>query len=916
MIELDEQEWDFRVRRYAQLRDLTADLVEERTEEARIARAEGRPELDSALQSFRQSNDARVLREALDGWSRSNRYYGFAGPNGAMFLNQLVNDSDPAQIDSLLADMITPPVDEDDAHQKFERLTSHVETLRASGSAAAVGRVGGLLSWFWWVQDPDRWPMQFASGTKLLDTLGFLVDPSEGPWARYADYRRHLQRFGPFPEVERVFYSAAESGELGMDPTAADRCARVSQLAHREAEDDGTYELNRASVGVLRAMAKHIGKRLEPLVGETLGVPVKAHIPTEYWDGDSKRLREDIWVSWRPIREGVQPFLQLLVAADGARIGLHASYQQQGGKGFSKRVADLLAGQEPDHYGWIPWGIPETSKSADYFPGYTLLGRRFQVSELADPDALDAAVQQTAQDLKPSFERIWQVEAPSSPPETTTGPTDDAKLAPLRQEFLDDTGYPTDNDNRHNATREAYRALLPSAKLASAAQSDLRKIYGGGGYGFPGPQSSLHTTLKNGGDAAYERLLGAIDYLLWDDVDDVAVRIDRVMDEDDLGLRGFKEGAILKLLSIAQPDRFLPVFPYTGEKGKAALLQVVNRPTPPLSESTGTRHIQSNDALREVTEPLFPGDPWAQKNFLYWLQERETQTGAAIDDLAPVTTDRIGETAEELHLPRGFLEEIQGLLQRHKQVIFYGPPGTGKTYMAQHLAQAIAPDEEQSQLIQFHPSTSYEDFFEGFRPEQSGDGGITYQLTDGPLRIMADRAATDPLKRPHVLIIDEINRANLAKVLGELLFLLEYRDKEILPLYRATEPFSLPDNLWIIGTMNTADRSIATVDAALRRRFRFIPFIPDDREGNPIAGLLRRWLDDDNGKLGLADLVDAVNQKTAQRDGRRPSAAGPQLLHATRPGQRGAGVDLAIPDRTAGRRPVLRQRQGPVISLR
>jgi 5-methylcytosine-specific restriction protein B len=107
-------------------------------------------------------------------------------------------------------------------------------------------------------------------------------------------------------------------------------------------------------------------------------------------------------------------------------------------------------------------------------------------------------------------------------------------------------------------------------------------------------------------------------------------------------------------------------------------------------------------------------------------------------------------------------------------------------------------------------------------------------------------------------VIDEINRANLPKVFGELLFLLENRDKSVLTLYRPEEPFRLPANLKIIGTMNTADRSIALIDAAMRRRFHFVPFFPHD---GMMKGLLRRWLADGNGRTAVADFLDAVNQE-------------------------------------------------------
>ncbi len=226
----------------------------------------------------------------------------------------------------------------------------------------------------------------------------------------------------------------------------------------------------------------------------------------------------------------------------------------------------------------------------------------------------------------------------------------------------------------------------------------------------------------------------------------------------------------------------------------------------------------------------------------------------------PATPDddlpSLGELATELLTDVGFLGDIVSLLEDKGQVILYGPPGTGKTYLARELAKALAPDESCRSLVQFHPSTSYEDFFEGYRPAGTGDGGgIAYELAPGPLARMAERASEAPDQR-HVMIIDEINRGNLPRVLGELLFLLEYRDESVSTLYRPEEPFSLPENLWFIGTMNTADRSIALVDAALRRRFHFVPFFPDS---GPMAGLLDRWLEREGEPDWVGSLVEAVN---------------------------------------------------------
>ena len=226
-------------------------------------------------------------------------------------------------------------------------------------------------------------------------------------------------------------------------------------------------------------------------------------------------------------------------------------------------------------------------------------------------------------------------------------------------------------------------------------------------------------------------------------------------------------------------------------------------------------------------------------------------------DNEPSRPTGLKELAEELCLPVEFLERIERQLKRKRQVIFQGPPGTGKTHVAQKLAKSLAGDKERVTLVQFHPSYAYEDFVEGYRPELKG-GQPTFTLRRGPLLQAAERARSDSNNNRHFLVIDEINRGNVAKVFGELYFLLEYRDEAVRLQYSNT-PFFLPENLYIIGTMNTADRSIALVDLALRRRFSFVEFHPDDE---PIKGLLRDWLKK-HGKTEMAwvaDLLDEANK--------------------------------------------------------
>lgn len=227
------------------------------------------------------------------------------------------------------------------------------------------------------------------------------------------------------------------------------------------------------------------------------------------------------------------------------------------------------------------------------------------------------------------------------------------------------------------------------------------------------------------------------------------------------------------------------------------------------------------------------------------------------------------ELAGRLLFPLDWLDTTLSVLQRHQQMILYGPPGTGKTHLARALAEHVT-DSENTTLVQFHPSYTYEDFFEGYRPVKATNGTIAFELVPGPFKRLAEEARDNPTK-PYVLIIDEINRANLAKVFGELYFLLEYRDNPITTQYSNGERFDLPRNVYLIGTMNTADRSIALVDAALRRRFAFRRLAPDTE---PVNGLLRKWLTDRNLPLLTADLLDELNRRLADAD----RAIGPTYL--------------------------------------
>lgn len=180
---------------------------------------------------------------------------------------------------------------------------------------------------------------------------------------------------------------------------------------------------------------------------------------------------------------------------------------------------------------------------------------------------------------------------------------------------------------------------------------------------------------------------------------------------------------------------------------------------------------------------------------------------------------------DEVFVQKEDLETLKSLLLRKKNLILQGAPGVGKTFAAKRLAYAIMGeiDDERIEQVQFHQNYSYEDFMMGFKPNEEGG----FDMQTGIFYNFCKRAAAADSNKPYFFIIDEINRGNLSKIFGELLMLIEddYREKPIKLTYR-DEKFAVPSNLHIIGMMNTADRSLAMIDYALRRRFSFFEMKP------------------------------------------------------------------------------------------
>lgn len=319
------------------------------------------------------------------------------------------------------------------------------------------------------------------------------------------------------------------------------------------------------------------------------------------------------------------------------------------------------------------------------------------------------------------------------------------------------------------------------------------------------------------------------------------------------------------------------------------------------------RHVPGHDAPHRRSVEWLDTKSWAapsKEGLLKAVSElRGVETRIAIERriLEPESPTR--DTSSRPTPPRlsGTPGHIEAVLERKSQVILFGPPGTGKTYWAEHTAlelaargwhdktfDALSVAEREAmrdvhegvvtravEICTFHPSFGYEDFIEGLRPANT-DGQLTFIRRDGILKRVADAARRHPT-HPFYLLIDEINRGDIPRIFGELLTILEKskRGKEV-RLAQSGDAFSVPRNLFVIGTMNTADRSIALLDTALRRRFGFIELMPDSvlLGTTTIEGLsIGAWLDALNDRI----------RENLGRDGRNLQIGHSYLMHGSTP---------------------------------
>ena len=385
----------------------------------------------------------------------------------------------------------------------------------------------------------------------------------------------------------------------------------------------------------------------------------------------------------------------------------------------------------------------------------------------------------------------------------------------------------------HNRRYKNVQDILTKDNLATLSESDMRKILDDTD-AARGMKMTIGSIIpKNDGIEKFkEKLINLLDKTDRNETD-----INKLIKS----FKGMGPGILSELLCLKDPNKFWITNKVTDEYFSLMGIDI---------KSGIPRGKKGDDGLKYVAM-----EPHLQK-IRDMLKDNGFQNATFLDaDMFAYWTTLWSPTPPELQEPP--FEPLHEAFTHTKNVILYGPPGTGKTYQACKFIKEFLKNRDEIkqyyEFVTFHQSYGYEDFIEGLKPIVKG-GNISYDIEPGVFKQFCDKAKNDK-KNNYLFVIDEINRGNISKIFGELITLIEddKRNKIQAKLPYSKTEFTVPSNIYILGTMNTADRSIALLDIALRRRFTFLELMPD-------SSLLNHEIDNLDIGVLLAELNKNVTK--------------------------------------------------------